>query len=62
MKYTYQITLENAVELFKDGSKVDTVGPWDSKDGAESWAKAVCDKYNAPEYVAVDYPNELPTE
>lgn len=60
MAYTHNVTADNAVEILKDGNKVDTVGPWDSFVGANDWGAAVCDKYNAPEYASVDYPNELP--
>lgn len=62
MTYTFTTTTDNAVEILKDGTSVDTVGPFDSQDGASLWGQAVCDKYNAPEYAGVDYPNELPEE
>ena len=58
--YTYNITEDNAVEVLKDGVKVDTVGPWDGPEGAAYWAAAVCDKYNSLEYAGIDYPNDLP--
>lgn len=58
--YSFNITSDNAVEVLKDGAVVDTVGPWDSADGASSWGQAVVDKYNSAEYAAVDYPSELP--
>ena len=62
MTYSFNITADNAVEIIKDGTTIDTVGPFDSSNGAGDWARAVCDKYNAPEYASVDYPNDLPTE
>lgn len=60
MIYIYTVTTENACEVYKDGVKVDTVGPFDSAEGAEIWGKAVCEKYNSAEYAGVDYPNEKP--
>lgn len=59
MAYTYNVT--DALEVkIKQGNKIiDTVGPWDSREGAEQWAQAVCDKYNAPEYANTPYPNDL---
>ena len=60
MAYTYNVTSDNTCEVLKDGIKVDTVGPWDSADGAQIWGAAVCEKYNAPEYANVEYPNDLP--
>jgi hypothetical protein len=58
MTYTYNITNDNACEVLKDGVKVDTVGPFDSADGANIWGAAVCEKYNSPEYAEVEYPGE----
>ena len=60
MTYSYNITADNAVEILKDGTIVDTVGPWDAPAGAAYWANAVCDKYNSAEYANVVYPNDLP--
>ena len=60
MAYTHNTTVDNTVEILKDGSKVDTVGPFDSFVGANDWGTAVCEKYNSAEYVGVDYPNEKP--
>jgi hypothetical protein len=48
--------------VLKDGIKVDTVGPWDSADGAQIWGAAVCEKYNSEEYSGIDYPNDKPKE
>lgn len=58
MAYTYTVAADNTCELFKDGVKIDTVGPWDSAEGAHTWGSAVCDKYNSnPTFV---YPGEEP--
>ncbi len=62
MAYTYNVTSDNACEVLKDGVKVDTVGPWDSAEGAQIWGESVCNKYNSAEYAGVDYPNDLPKE
>lgn len=58
MTYTHNITIDNACEVLKDGVKVDTVGPFDSADGANIWGAAVCEKYNSLEYAEVEYPGE----
>lgn len=58
MTYTYTVTAENACEVYRDGVKVDAVGPWDSAEGADIWGAAVCEKYNSLEYQGIDYPQE----
>lgn len=62
MAYTYNVTNDNACEVLKDGVKVDTVGPWDSAEGAQVWGAAICEKYNSADYADIDYPNEKPEE
>jgi hypothetical protein len=62
MAYAYTITEDNKCEILKDKVKVDTVGPWDSAEGAQLWGEAVCAKYNSAEYAGVNYPNDLPKE
>lgn len=59
MALSYSVTNENLVIIKSGTKKVDEVGPWDSAEGADAWGKAVCEKYNAPEYAGVDYPNDL---
>lgn len=58
--YTHIANNDGSCDILKDGTKVDTVGPWASKSEADAWGKAVCDKYNSVEYSEVVYPNELP--
>ena len=58
MGYTYIVTTESICELYKDDIKIDSVGPWDSADGANSWGAAVCAKYNSLEYAEIAYPGE----
>jgi hypothetical protein len=61
MTLTYTVQDGKAI-LSKDGAEVDTVGPWATDGEAQTWATAVCNKYNSAEYAEVDYPNELPEE
>jgi len=62
MALSYSVTEDYKV-IIKSGSEtIDTVGPWDSAEGAQIWGEAVCDKYNSAEYAGVDYPNDLPKE
>ena len=56
--FTYTLDKDLVVHLSKDGAEIDQVGPWDSADGANAWATAVCAKYNDnPTFV---YPGEEP--
>lgn len=60
MALSYTVT-DNYKVIIKSGTKkIDEVGPFDSAEGAEIWGSAVVAKYNAPEYAAVEYPNDLP--
>jgi hypothetical protein len=60
MALNYTITDDYKVVIKSGNKKIDEVGAFDSAEGAELWASAVCDKYNTPEYADVTYPNELP--
>jgi hypothetical protein len=60
--YTYTANNDGTCDILKDGTKVDTVGPWETQGEADAWGSAVCDKYNSAEYAGVDYPGELPAE
>lgn len=56
--HTYTVDKDLIVHVIKDDVKIDQVGPWDNKKGAESWGEAICAKYNDnPTFV---YPNEEP--
>ena len=59
MTLTFSVDKDNKVIIKNGTKKVDEVGAFDSAEGADAWGKAVCEKYNAPEYAKVDYPNEL---
>lgn len=62
MTLNYSVT-EDFKVIVKDGTKkIDEVGAFDSAEGADQWAAAVCEKYNSPEYAAVKYPNEISAE
>jgi hypothetical protein len=56
--YTHTANNDGTCAIKLDGTKIDTVGPWETKAEADTWGTAVCSKYNSPEYVDVDYPNE----
>lgn len=58
--YTYTANNDGTCDIKLDGAKIDTVGPWETKAEAAAWGSAVCEKYNAPEYADVEYPNDLP--
>jgi hypothetical protein len=60
MALSYTVTDDYRVILKSGNKKIDEVGAFDSEEGAHSWGSAVCDKYNAPEYADVEYPNDLP--
>jgi len=60
MTLNYTITDDFKVIIKKGAKKIDEVGAFDSAEGAQLWASQVCDKYNAPEYADVEYPNQLP--
>lgn len=62
MPLTYSITDDFKVIIKNGSKKIDEVGAFDSKEGAELWGQAVVEKYNAPEYSKVKYPEELPVE
>lgn len=56
MEYTIDKDLK--VILTQDGTVIDTVGAFDSKESAKYWGDAVCAKYNDnPTFV---YPDEEP--
>lgn len=62
MALSYSVTEDYKV-IVKSGSEIiDTVGPWDSAEGAQLWGAAVCEKYNSEEYSGIDYPNDKPKE
>lgn len=60
MTLSYTVTDDFKVILKSDNKKIDEVGAFDSEEGAHIWGAAVCEKYNAPEYAEVEYPNSLP--
>lgn len=60
--YTHIANNDGTCDIKLDGTKIDTVGPWETKAEADAWGTAVCAKYNSAEYAGVDYPNELPKE
>ena len=60
MAFSYTVTDDFKVILKSGNKKIDEVGAFDSEEGAHIWGAAVCEKYNAPEYVDVEYPNDLP--
>lgn len=62
MALNYSVTDDFAVVLKTGNKKIDQVGPFDSAEGANQWGKAICDKYNAPEFEGIEYPGDLPTE
>lgn len=62
MAFSYVVTDDFKVILKSNGNNIDEVGPFDSREGADIWGTAVCEKYNAPEYAEVEYPNSLPEE
>jgi hypothetical protein len=63
MTHTYEVDSNLFVSIFIDGKKVDTVGPYDLKEGAEGWAELICSRYNDPKINSknVKYPNEIET-
>lgn len=61
MKYTHTVN-DNIVEIFKNNSLVDSIGPFDSYEGADSCGSTICAKYNSPEYDTIDYPNDIDFE
>lgn len=60
MAFTYSVTEDFKVILKSGNKKIDEVGAFDSEEGAHIWGSGVCEKYNAPEYADVKYPNDLP--
>jgi hypothetical protein len=60
MGLSYTVTDDFKVILKSGNKKIDEVGAFDSEEGAHIWGTAVCEKYNAPEYAEVQYPNDLP--
>lgn len=62
MTYTHKVTDNKETQIFLNNELVDTVGPWDSTEGADQWGAAICEKYNAPEYVNTPYPQQLEAE
>lgn len=47
MTYTYEITQEfKAIVKDQDGNIIDTLGPWQSYEGAEQWASEFVDGLN----------------
>lgn len=58
---TLKFTVKDNKTILQNGSKIiDTVGAWETEAEAEAWGLAICAKYNALEYVDIEYPNELP--
>lgn len=60
MTLSYTVTDDLKVIIKSGNKKIDEVGAWDSLEGAHLWGAAICEKYNAPEYADVEYPNDLP--
>lgn len=60
MAISYTVTDDFKVILKSGTKKIDEVGAFDSEEGAHIWGAAVCEKYNAPEYAEIEYPNDLP--
>jgi hypothetical protein len=60
--YTHTANNDGTCDVKLDGTKIDTVGPWETKAEADAWGTAVCAKYNSAEYAECAYPNELPAE
>ena len=53
-------TVKDNKTIVKNGTKIiDEVGPWETEAEAEAWGLVICEKYNAPEYADVEYPNDL---
>lgn len=59
MTLTYSLTDDFKVIVKTGTKKIDEVGPFDSAEGADAWAIALCAKYNSPEYSAITYPNQI---
>jgi hypothetical protein len=58
---TLSFIVKDNKTILKNGSKnIDEVGPWETEAEAEAWGVSICEKYNAPEYADVAYPDELP--
>lgn len=49
MMYTYEINGRTAI-IYRDGVKVDEVGPWDANNpnGPKIWAEQFCEEANRP--------------
>jgi hypothetical protein len=60
MALSYTVTDDFKVIIKSGNKKIDEVGAFDSEEGAHIWGTAVCEKYNAPEYAEIEYPNSLP--
>lgn len=60
MALSYSVTNDYKVIIKSGTKKIDEVGAFDTEESAHIWGAAVCDKYNSPEYAAVEYPNDLP--
>ncbi len=60
MAISYTVTDDFKVIIKSGTKKIDEVGAFDSEEGAHIRGAAVCEKYNAPEYAEVEYPNSLP--
>jgi hypothetical protein len=60
MALSYTVTDDFKVILKSGNKKIDEVGAFDSEASAHYWGTAVCEKYNAPQYADVEYPNSLP--
>lgn len=60
MALSYSVTDDFKVIVKSGNKKIDEVGAFDSEESAHIWGTAVCEKYNAPEYADVEYPNDLP--
>ena len=60
MTLSYTVTDDFKVILKSGTKKIDEVGAFDSEESANYWGTSVCEKYNSPEYVDIEYPNNLP--
>jgi hypothetical protein len=60
--YTHIANNDGTCDIFRNDTKVDTVGPWETQGEADAWGSAICDKYNSREYKNVEYPDSLPEE
>jgi len=60
MTYTYKATNDGLCEIYLDGKKIDTVGPWETKAEADNWGSMAITTWNSPEYANYPYPKHPP--